>query len=79
MTRAMAQVEMQIAVVNHEMNSAAQEERFQDAAGFKSRLEALQLKQRCMQVEHQDKLRASICHHLGESCPYSRDLTHVGS
>ena len=59
------QLEMQVAIMNQEMLTAAKEERFKEAAQFRDRLETLHLKQRCMQVEHREGLRESICHRIG--------------
>lgn len=59
------QLEMQVAILNQEMRTAAEEERFKEAAQFRDRLENLRLKQRCMQVEHREGLRNSICHRIG--------------
>ena len=65
-THASLQLELQIAIVNHEMAAAAGEERFSDAATFRDRLEGLRLKQRCLELEHIEELRSTICHHLGK-------------
>ena len=58
---------MQVAIVNQEMRTAAEEQKFKEAAKFRDRLDQLQLKQRCMQVEHREGLRKSICHRIGEA------------
>ena len=54
-----------MAILKQEMLTAAREERFKEAAQFRDRLETLNLKQRCMQVEHREGLRGSICHRIG--------------
>ena len=56
-----------MAVVKQEMQTAAVEQRFKDAAQFRDRLENLQLRQRCLQVEHKEGLRDSICFRIGQS------------
>lgn len=58
---------MQLAVVKQEMQTAADEERFQDAAQFRDRLKNLQLKQRCLQIEQKEGLRDSICYRIGQT------------
>ena len=61
------QLELHIAVLKQKMTTAAQEDRFQDAAQFRDHLQELELKQRCLQVEHVETLRAGIRHRLGIS------------
>lgn len=64
------QLEMQVAILNQEMLTAAGNEKFEEAAKYRDRLETLRLKQRCMQVEHREGLRNSICHHIGVQSSY---------
>jgi len=61
----LGEMEIQLAITKKKMETAAEEQRFQDAAKFRDRLEVLRLEQRCMDVQHKQALRDSICHRLG--------------
>jgi hypothetical protein len=59
-------MEIQLAITNQKMVTAAEEERFKDAATFRDRLEVLRLEHRCLDLQHKEGLRDSICHRLGK-------------
>lgn len=65
------QLEIRMAVVKQEMTAAASEERFEEAAELRDRLENLRLKLRCFEVQHSEDLRNSIRYSLGETLIFS--------
>lgn len=60
------EMELQLVLTKQKMVTAAEEQRYQDAAKYRDRMEVLILEQRCMDIQHKEGLRASICHRLGQ-------------